>query len=297
MPDSSTGLSTTGRFRVRRARPWFPRFSLAHLTLLSQSPPELVEIASAAGYDFVSFRAIPLGLPNEVVHALGVDRALLRDTRAALSATGMRLLDIELARIFDGVDVRRYLPAMEAAADLGARHLLASAWTSDRSFVLERFIELCELARPLNLTVDFEFVPFASYRTLSDAVELVQASRCENAGICIDTLHFDRSDCSLQELAAVPRKWFHYAQISDGPANYALDEESLKHVAREARLFLGEGGIDVPAILAHMPDIPYSIELPNAARLAELGPLEYARACLVTAKRALATASPQIQAA
>ena len=297
MPSSSASLPDSGRLGVRKAQSWVPQFSLAHLTLLSQPPPALIEIASAAGYDFVSFRAIPLGLPNESVYALGVDKALLRDTRAAMASTGMRLLDIELARIYDGVDVRRYLPAMEAAAELGARHLLASAWTSDRSFVLERFIELCELARPLNLTVDFEFVTFASYSTLAHAVDLVRASQCENAGICIDTLHFDRSDCSLLNLTSVPRGWFHFAQICDGPANYALDEISLKYVAREARLYLGEGGIDVPAILARMPTVPYSIELPNSARLADLGPMEYARQCLVTSKRALATASSQFKAA
>ena len=297
MPNSSTSLPNSGRLGVRKTQPWVPQFSLAHLTLLSQPPPAFIEIASAAGYDFVSFRAIPLGLPNESVYALGVDQALLRDTRAAMASTGTRLLDIELARIYDGVDVRCYLPTMEAAAELGGRHLLASAWTTDRSFVLERFIELCELARPLNLTVDFEFVTFASYSTLADAVDLVRASQCENAGICIDTLHFDRSDCSLQDLAAVPRGWFHFAQICDGPANYALDEISLKYVAREARLFLGEGGIDVPAILARMPAIPYSIELPNSARLAALGPMEYARRCLVTSKRALAAVSSQFKAA
>ena len=167
MPSSSASLPNSARLGVRKAQSWVPQFSLAHLTLLSQPPPAFIEIAGAAGYDFVSFRAIPLGLPNESVYALGVDQALLRDTRAAMASTGMRLLDIELARIYDGVDVRRYLPAMEAAAELGARHLLASAWTSDRSFVLERFIELCELARPLNLTVDFEFVTFASYSTLA----------------------------------------------------------------------------------------------------------------------------------
>jgi sugar phosphate isomerase/epimerase len=275
----------------RAPRSALPQFSLAHLTLLAQAPPELTETACRAGYDFVSFRAIPLGLPGERIYALGTDPLLFRQTRAALKATGMRVLDIELARIFEGVDVRAYLPAMEAGARLGARHLLTSAWCSDRSFVLERFIELCELANPLGLTVDFEPVTFTSYRTLADAADLVRASRCDNAGICIDTLHFDRSACSVDDLAGLPRNWFHYAQICDGPANYAVDEKSLKQVAREARLYLGEGGIDVPAILAGLPPLPYSIELPNSVRLQELGPLEFARRCLLTARQCLAERS------
>lgn len=303
MPSASTRLSArlparlpTAGISDRATRARSPQFSLAHLTLLGHAPPELTEIGSEAGYDFVSYRAIPLGLPNERIYALGTDRALFRQTKAALAATGMQLLDIELARIYDGVDVRQYLPAMEAAAELGGRHLLTSAWTSDRSFVLERFIELCELARPLGLTVDFEFVTFTSFRSLSDAVGLVRASRCDNAGICVDTLHFDRSDCTLNQFAGVPRAWFHYAQICDGPANYALDEPALKYVAREARLYLGEGGIDVPAILAQMPTVPYAIELPHSARLAELGAQEYARRCLVTTKQALAAGSQRAAA-
>lgn len=259
-------------------------FSLAHLTLLGLTPPELIEVASRAGYDFVSLRAIPLGLPNERTYALGSDRALFRQTRAALKSSGVRLLDIELARIHEGVDVRSYLPALEAAAELGGQHVLTSAWCPDRSFVLERYIELCELARPLRLTVDFEFVTFASFSTLTQAIDIVRASRCDNAGICVDLLHFDRSECSLRELAGAPRSWFHYAQICDGPANYALDEHSLKSVAREGRLYLGEGGVDAAAILAQLPAMPYSIELPNSARLAELGAVEFARRCLTSAK-------------
>jgi sugar phosphate isomerase/epimerase len=279
------------------ARSALLQFSLAHLTLIAQAPPDLTEIASRAGYDFVSFRAIPLGLPGERVYALGRDPLLFRQTRAALKATGMRVLDIELARIYENVDVRCYLPAMEAGAQLGARHLLTSAWCSDRSFVLERFIELCELAKPLGLTVDFELVTFTSYRTLAAAADLVHSSRCDNAGICIDTLHFDRSDCSVIDLANLPRNWFHYAQICDGPANYAVDEKSLKYVAREARLYLGEGGIDVRAILGSLPAIPYSIESPNSTQLQELGPTQFARHCLVTARQCLVGGSWESAAA
>jgi hypothetical protein len=42
-----------------------PRFSLAHLTVLGCAPPEVTHIAARAGYDFVSYRIIPMGLANE----------------------------------------------------------------------------------------------------------------------------------------------------------------------------------------------------------------------------------------
>ncbi|GAA3319418.1 hypothetical protein GCM10020331_026240 [Ectobacillus funiculus] len=51
----------------------------------------------------------------------------------------MKLLDIELARICADVDPKKYVPAMEAAAELGGRHVLSSIWTNDRNLYMERF--------------------------------------------------------------------------------------------------------------------------------------------------------------
>lgn len=288
-PSAESVLERSGGFapRLGDGGAATPRFSLAHLTLLHCAPPELTEIAARAGYDFVSFRPIGMGNPGEPMYPLATDAALLRRTRAALAATGMKLLDIELARILADADVSRYLPALECAAELGARHVLTSAWCEGRDYVLEQFVKLCEMARPLGLTVDFEFVTFAPYATLQQAADIVAASGCDNAGLCIDTLHFDRSGHHAEELAGMPRQWFHYAQICDGPERYSRDTDQLKYVAREARLYVGEGGVDVRGILAQLPPIPYSIELPNARRLAELGPEQFARRCLVTARDCL----------
>jgi hypothetical protein len=67
-------------------------------------------IAARAGYDFVSFRTIYMGLPNEPNYALANNKEMLQQTRAALVETGLKVHDIELARIADGVDVKSYLP-------------------------------------------------------------------------------------------------------------------------------------------------------------------------------------------
>src|SRR5512146_1937101 len=146
----------TARNGSRRAR-----FSLAHLTLLSQPPPELIEIASAAGYDFVGLRLIPFGLGGGPVYALQSDARLLRATRRAVQDTGVRLLDVELARIHAGMDMQHYLPALATAAELGARHVLTSVWSGDPAYVKDQFAGLCEIAAALGLTVDLEYVPYA----------------------------------------------------------------------------------------------------------------------------------------
>lgn len=264
------------------------QFSLAHLTALHCSPPKLIEIAARAGYDFVGLRPIPVGAPEEPLHPFATDRSLFARTQAALAATGVRLLDIEVARIVKGVKPRDYLPAIEAAAQLGGKHVLSSAWCDDRRYIQDVFAELCSLAQPFGLTVDLEFVTWSGIRTLTEAVEVIRAAKCDNAGIVVDTLHFDRCHADLATLGSLPCEWFRFVQINDAPAKYSNDRDELIRIGRGARLYLGEGGIDVAAILRRVPVVPLSVEIPNTAKLAALGAEQYARLCIETARSYLA---------
>ena len=56
------------------------RYSLAHLTILSHSPPELVRIAARSGYDLASLRMIYMGLPNEPNYDLSANPQMFRET-------------------------------------------------------------------------------------------------------------------------------------------------------------------------------------------------------------------------
>jgi sugar phosphate isomerase/epimerase len=265
------------------------QFSLAQLTVLNCAPPEMTYLAARAGYDFVSFRFIPLGTPGEPQY-LPQDKMMLRQTKAALADTGLKMLDVELARIVNGLDPKSYLPAMEVAAELGACHVLSSAWTTDRSdrnFLVDCFGQLCDLAKPLGLTVDLEFPSFSRLTNLQEAADVVRAANRENGGIMVDTLYMHFSHVALEELDALPRNWFHFAHLCDGPKEVPTTREGLIQVARDARLYVGEGAIDVAAILDRMPQIPYSIELPHNQRVAEYGYEEHARRCLEAAKRYL----------
>ncbi|HWR44522.1 sugar phosphate isomerase/epimerase [Sporomusa sp.] len=263
------------------------QFSLAHLTVLGCPPPEMTYIAARAGYDFVSIRPIYMGLPGEPNYSLSENQEMLRQTKKALAETGVKLHDIELARIYDGVDVKKYLPAIEIAAELGGRAVLSSIWTSDRSCYIEKFAELCDLAKPFGLTVDLEYVPIACIANLAGAVDVLQAVKQSNAGLMIDTHHFHRAGDRIEDLDAVPRNWFHFAHICDAPLDIPSTPEEMTRILREARLYCGEGGIDVAGILSHIPNIPYSIELPHLMRVKELGYAEHAWRCLKTAKEYL----------
>ena len=265
------------------------QYSLAHLTILGCTPPEMTYIAARTGYDFVSLRLIPMGVPGEAA-CLPQEKQMIRKTKAALDETGIKLLDIELARILADIDPKTYVPAMEAAAELGARHVISSAWTTDRSdrdFIVERYAEICDLARPFGLTVDLEFPTFSRLTNLQEAADIVRAANRDNGGILIDTLYIHFSGVRLDELAGLPPDWFHFLHISDTVEEIPATREGMIHIARDERLYVGEGCIDFAAIFDRLPAIPFSIELPNAKRVKELGHEGHARRCLETAKQYL----------
>ncbi|MGH9573071.1 MAG: sugar phosphate isomerase/epimerase family protein [Candidatus Acidiferrales bacterium] len=241
------------------------------------------------GYDYASFRTIPLGLPGEPNYRLADNPVLLKELKAALRQTGIKGLDVELARIIDDVDVRTYLPDLEAAAELGIRQVVSSVWTTNRAYAIDSLGRLCDLGAKIGMTINLEFVTWAAVRTLRDAVEMIQAVNKPNCGLLVDTLHFSRSQVSLEDLRTIPDSWFNIVHLCDAPPEIPSTKEELIYTAREARLDPGQGGIDLAAILNRIPDVPYSLELPNFERVKRLGYTEHVRLALLNAKNYFAT--------
>ena len=265
------------------------QFSLAHLTVLGCTLPEMTHIAARTGYDFVSYRLIPMGVAGEKP-CLPQDKAMIRETQTALRDTGVQLLDMELARILPDIDPKTYVPAMEVGAELGARHVISSAWTTDRNdrnFIVDRYAEICDLAKPFNLTVELEFPSFSRLTNLEEAVDIVRAADRPNGGLLIDTLYFHFSKASIDDLATLPKEWIHLLHICDTIAGVPDTREGMIRIARDDRLYIGEGCIDFASILAQLPSVPLSIELPNLQHVDALGYEEHARRCLESARQHL----------
>ena len=258
-------------------------FSLAHLTLLMCDPPSLIEIAARTGYDYVSLRPIAV-TADEPHYPFGENKALRQATKKRLADTGVRLLDIELARIADGVAPNSYLPAFEAAAELGGKHVLSSVWTGDRAGAIDQFTELCQLAEPFDLTVSLEPVSFSHVRTLAEAASIVAAAKAENSAICIDTLHFDRAGDRVEDIDALPPSLFRFMQLCDAIRSPNATLEEIIFTARADRKFCGEGDLPLADIVNHLPPIPCSLEIPSAALALSMSPIAYAQRCLDTAK-------------
>jgi len=262
-------------------------YSLAHLTVLALAPPRMVDVAAQAGYRYVGLRLNRV-TAAEPLYPLMTDRAMMQETKARLAETGVGVLDIELARMDPANDPQSYLPLLEAGAELGARHIITQLPDPDRERATERFAEICDLAWPLGLGIDLEFPSWTEIPDLAAAAKVLQAVNRANAGILVDTLHFDRSNSRIDDLKQLPGHWFRFAHVCDAPKEKPNTKEGLIHTARSERLFPGDGGIDIRGILGCLPPgIPYALEIPGDTLAGKIGLEEYARRALRRAEEHL----------
>ena len=240
--------------------------SLAHLSVLDATPPQLVTVAAQAGFRKIGIRlsATPsVGVPP--YDMLG-DTPMLRETLRRLADTGVSVLDVEFLR-FEPENPRGIPEGfLEAGARLGAQHVLVMSTEPLEARTLERFRDLCDRARQYGLGVCLEFAIYTGVRTLADAERLVKASGCSNASVLVDALHFSRSGGWPADIAGVDASLFKYAQICDAAAAMPREAGDLIREARTGRLLPGEGALPLRDLVAALPaSIPLAIEAPVRA--------------------------------
>ncbi|TMH53873.1 MAG: TIM barrel protein [Betaproteobacteria bacterium] len=131
-------------------------YSLAHLTVLSLSPPQVVDVAARAGYRYASLRMTRV-TAAEPLHDLARDRALMKETKARLDDNGVDVLDVELFRMDPRLGPDDFVAELNATAELGATNVIAQLPDPNRERAIERFARLCDLAKPLGIFVNLEF--------------------------------------------------------------------------------------------------------------------------------------------
>ena len=267
--------------------------SLAHLTALDLPPPELIRVAGRIGFRTVGLRLLAV-TDTTPGYPLMDDPAALRETKAAMAETGVGVLDIEFVKITPEFDAEGLEPFLAAGAELGARYVIAAPYDPDLSRLAARLGDLSGRAVRHGLRVVLEFFPWTVVPGLADAARLVAAVGAGAPGILVDTLHFDRSGSSLDELARLPAELLPFAHLCDAPVQPSYTTEDLLHAGRAERLPPGEGGIDLPAILRRLPvGIPIAVEVPMTAFGREFGSEAVARRAHRAAMRLLeAMATP-----
>ncbi len=244
------------------------QISLAHLTVLDTTPPELVTVAAGAGFRTIGIRltATPsVGIPP---YDILRDGPLLRETLLRLAATGVSVLDTEFLRFEPDQPVGVPEGFLEVSARLGARNVLVMSAEPEEARTLERFCELCDQAAPYGLEVCLEFAIYTGVRTLAHAAHVVAQSRRSNASVLIDALHFSRSGGLPAHVRQVDPSLFRYAQICDASGDMPGpgDTPALVREARTGRLLPGEGALPLAGLVAALPAaLPLAIEAPCRA--------------------------------
>lgn len=228
-------------------------FSLAYLTLPNTHPVDQIEIAAQCGYEGVGLRTISQHLPGEPDYALANGR-MFQMVRAALERTGVRLMDIELARVADGVDVMSYEKEFALGAELGAKYAIASVWSADRDFSRVQFGEDVRSGGQIRHEAQSGVRPLLKHPRPDRSPGLDGPdgpAQCAGAGG-----HSARppgeghprtaaggSGGAIRLRPPVRRSGLHPA---GGPPGHG-------GVARGGRLYVGEGGIDLAGMLKNIP--------------------------------------------
>lgn len=236
--------------------------TLAPLTLLELGPPEFVTCAAEAGYDGVGLRLIRATDEEPLRPTIG-RTPLIRETRRRLDDTGLFVLDIEVLRLRPHTRVREeFGPVLETGAYLGAEQALVTGNDPDHARLADNLAELGSFAAEFGLTPNLEPMPWTDVVDLDAGAAIVSRCGGDSVGLLVDALHYDRAATTPASLASLPSHWFRYVQICDGsmPRPTTLDE--LRFQGRNARLFPGEGSIDLAAMLQALPRVPVSIEAP-----------------------------------
>ena len=224
--------------------------SLAAGVQLDVAPADMVSVASAAGWP-----AVGIWFDGKTW-----SDSVSREVRRRLDDTGVIALDIEpIIPSEDGNDFAEQL--IEAAAVIGARHILFTSRLKDQARTTHRYQQVCEMARPHGIKVVCEFLPIFPLNTLSMAADIVANSRATNGGVLIDNLHLSRSGSSIEDVQAMPTELFPYLQICDAPAERPTDFGGLLDEALNGRLCPGEGSLPIVELLQAVPDVPLSFEV------------------------------------
>jgi sugar phosphate isomerase/epimerase len=250
-----------------------PLLSLASGVIPEAGPVQTVYAAADAGYAAV-------GLWVDTERWTG---ETTRQVQAALSATGVRVLDAEVVWLRPGAANPAHLRAIDIAAELGAANVLVVSSDPDRAATVDKFSRLCEHAQPTPLRVALEFGAFTDVPDLDTALDILNQAGQPNQALLVDALHLHRSGGSPSDLARVPSHWFSYAQLCDAPraGPVASDRAAIRTEAVDERLCSGDGELPLHELLDKLPaGLPLSLEV-RSKRLREDYPDFAARAAVV----------------
>lgn len=270
--------------------------AMAVLNLRGRPADAIVRAGAAAGFDSVTLRMIE---PKDGDHGhLAYSATARRELRVLMDDLGVRLLDVEVVRLRPNARVDLLLPALDAAAELGARHVLTVCEDPDEGRFIATFGEFARACSQRGMRAVLEFMRFSECTSFEQAMRLVTLTRvggADDVGVLVDALHLTRSGGTPAQVAGYAADFpemFPYVQICDAPL--LPPQGGVAEVRDEAvyrRMLPGDGELPLAALLAALPaGIPVCIETPVPA-LASLTDTERAVAAFAAGRRLLRDAA------
>ena len=147
----------------------------------------------------------------------------------------------------------------DAAAALDAHHVKVGnipGTPAEIPRITERFAELCaDAAENHSAKVVYEYMPFdVNVHSIETALEVVEGSGADNAGLTIDTWHQSKLGITPEDLRKIPLRYLTWIELSDGQKENMPDliEETTQH-----RKLPGEGEFDIPGYVEVAQDMGY----------------------------------------
>lgn len=234
------------------------KLSLASGVLPEFGPVDIVEAGSAAGFDAVGLWVDPAEWTAQ--HT--------RDTRAALQASGLPVLDVEVVWIRPDTTLDDHRKILDVGAEVGAANVLCVSSHPDEAETVARLTALCRHAEGSGMRVALEFGVFTNVKCLRQALGILDLVGHPQRAVLVDPIHVDRSGTTVAEIAAIDPVLLPYAQFCDARAQRP-DVSNFDAVITDAidlREQPGEGALPLAAMLEALPaGIPLSLELRSKA--------------------------------
>lgn len=257
---------------------------IAPLSVLGTEPADFVRAAAETGYDFVGLRTRPVTAAEKDLNLL--NNARLKEVQAVLQDTGMRVYDTEFIAIDSQTGRDFWLPMLEAAQALAAQSLTVTITDPDLSRATDTLSDLVADSRSFGISIALEPISYQTVQQLRDGIPAARQSGCR---LLLDTLHFHRAHCGLEQISEAQPYLADVVQLCDGiSAQRAGTREGLIEESRANRAIPGEGDFKLAECLALLPEnTPVSVEVPNP-KFAELGLHGYLRCLKQAAEQVLA---------
>lgn len=250
--------------------------SLAHLSLIDATPPQLVQAAGEAGFRSVGLRLAP-ARRGEAPHPMHEGGPMLAETRSRMAQLGVGVHDIEVIRLAPDFEASRFEDVLAVGRSLGARWVVVNCDDDDHGRAAGHLAALAALAQRHALMVGVEFMVYTALPDWPRACALVRAAAQPNVRVLVDSLHFFRAGTAVEALAGDAPVARDFVQLSDA-SRRRHPALSPGEEARAHRLLPGEGELDLAGLVrALAPEAVWSIEAPSTLRQHHLGLGERAR--------------------